>query len=73
MGLLIGIEIDTQYVSGREFCKTLIKKGVLSNEAHETVIRLSPPLIIKKEHVDFALQQIAETLYEFEKRRIKSA
>jgi ornithine--oxo-acid transaminase len=69
VGLLIGIEIDTKYVSGREFCKTLIKKGVLSNEAHETVIRLSPPLIIKKEHIDFALQKIEEALYEFEKRK----
>lgn len=73
VGLLIGLEIDTQFVSGREFCKTLLSKRVLSNETHETVIRLSPPLIIKKEEIDFAIQKIEETLYKFDNRRIKSA
>ena len=73
IGLLIGLEIDTEYISAREFCKILLKKGVLSNETHGTVIRLTPPLVIKKEHIDFSLQQIKETLYESEKRSVKLA
>ena len=73
VGLLAGIEIDPQYVSGREFCNTLIEKGVLSNQAHETVIRLSPPLVINKDQINYALKKIEETLFYYEKQRIKIA
>ncbi len=72
-GLLTGVEIDTRYFSGREFCNALIAKGVLSKETHETVIRLAPPLIISKEQIDFALVSIRETLKEFEFHYRKSA
>jgi ornithine--oxo-acid transaminase len=72
-GLLTGIEIDTQYVSGREFCNALIARGVLSKETHETVIRLAPPLIITKEQIEFALVVIRETLKDFELRYQRSA
>ena len=72
-GMLTGIEIDTHYVSGREFCNALITKGVLSKETHETVIRLAPPLIITKEQIDFVLIAIRETLKDFELRYRKSA
>ncbi len=72
-GLLTGVEIDTRYFSGREFCNALIAKGVLSKETHETVIRLAPPLIISKEQIDFALVAIRETLKEFEFHYRKSA
>ena len=72
-GLLTGIEIDTHYVSGYEFCNALIAKGVLSKETHETVIRLAPPLIITKDQIDFALTAIRETLKEFEPPYRKSA
>ena len=72
-GLLTGIEIDTHYVSGREFCDVLITKGILSKETHETVIRLAPPLIITKDQINFALTAIRETLKEFEPPYRKSA
>ena len=72
-GLLTGIEIDTNYASGRQFCDALISRGVLSKETHETVIRLAPPLIITKKQIDFALHCISETLKEFEYIYRKSA
>ena len=72
-GLLTGIEIDTNYASGRRFCDALISRGVLSKETHETVIRLAPPLIITKKQIDFALHCISETLKEFEYIYRKSA
>ncbi|MEO0144537.1 MAG: ornithine--oxo-acid transaminase [candidate division WOR-3 bacterium] len=58
-GLLIGVELDRP---AREFCEKLMKLGVLSKETHEYVIRFAPPLIIKKEEIDWALERIEKAL-----------
>lgn len=58
-GLLIGIELNKP---AREFCEKLMKLGVLSKETHEYVIRFAPPLIIKKEEIDWALERIKSVL-----------
>jgi len=39
-----------------------MKLGVLSKETHEYVIRFAPPLIIKKEEIDWALERIKSVL-----------
>ena len=36
--------------------------GLLCKETHETVIRFAPPLVIKKEEIDWALERIKEVL-----------
>jgi ornithine--oxo-acid transaminase len=54
-GLLIGVELNRP---AREFCEKLMKLGVLSKETREYVIRFAPPLIIKKEEIDWALERI---------------
>ena len=54
-GLWIGIEIDTKIISGRELCKRLLTKGILSKETHDSVIRFAPPLVITKKEIDWAL------------------
>ncbi|MDT7879665.1 MAG: ornithine--oxo-acid transaminase [Candidatus Hydrothermia bacterium] len=58
-GLLIGVELNRP---AREFCEKLMKLGVLSKETHEYVIRFAPPLIIKKEEIDWALERIKRVL-----------
>jgi len=58
-GLLIGVELNRP---AREFCERLMKLGVLSKETHEYVIRFAPPLIIKKEEIDWALERIKSVL-----------
>ena len=63
-GLWIGVEIDPSYISGKELSMLLLKKGILSKETHETVIRFAPPLIITKEDIDWAVNIIKETLDE---------
>ena len=72
-GLLTGIEIDTNYISGFEFCNALISKGLISKETHENIIRLAPPLIITKKQIDIALHCIREVLKDVELRYRKSA
>ncbi|MGN1386163.1 MAG: ornithine--oxo-acid transaminase [Bacillus sp. (in: firmicutes)] len=58
-GLFIGIELKEK---ARPFCERLMEKGILCKETHEHVIRLAPPLIIKKEELDWALEKIKEVL-----------
>jgi ornithine--oxo-acid transaminase len=65
MGLWAGVEIDPRYASGREVCERLLDKGVLSTVTHHSVVRLSPPLVIAREDLDWALDRLEETLASF--------
>lgn len=58
-GLFIGIELTKP---ARPFCEKLKNKGLLCKETRENVIRLAPPLIIKKEELDWAFIRIREVL-----------
>ena len=68
-GLFIGIEIDPALGSAREICERLMTRGLLSKETHETVVRLAPPLIITKEQIDWAVDQIGQDLQELDSIR----
>ena len=69
-GLWIGIEIDAEIISGRELCKRLLTKGILSKETHETVIRFAPPLIITKKEIDWALEIFKKLISEIETEQL---
>jgi len=71
-GLFIGIEIDPSLASARQVCEALMKRGLLSKETHETVVRLAPPLVISKAEIDWAVTQIREVLQEIERVRLAS-
>ncbi|WP_321166489.1 ornithine--oxo-acid transaminase [Paenibacillus sp. Soil766] len=58
-GLFIGIDL---MVPARPFCEALKDKGLLCKETHEHIIRLAPPLIITKDELDWAWQQLHEVL-----------
>lgn len=60
-GLLIGVEVNKGY-SARNICLNLLKKGILTKETHETVIRLAPPLIITEKQIDDAIAVIKTVL-----------
>ena len=64
-GLFVGIAIDPARVSARTVCIKLMEAGVLSKETHHTVVRLVPPLIIKKEEIDEAVEIINKVLLSF--------
>ena len=63
-GLLIGVEIKKEIATARPFCEKLMRLGILAKETHEQVIRFAPPLIIKKEEIDWALEKIRKVLTE---------
>lgn len=61
-GLMIGVEIKKECGTARPFCEKLMKKGLLCKETHGQTIRFTPPLIITKEELDWALKQIQSVL-----------
>jgi len=65
-GLFIGIEIESSRASAREVCERLMKRGLLSKETHETVVRLAPPLAVDRQALAWAADQIESVLEEIE-------
>jgi ornithine--oxo-acid transaminase len=61
-GLWIGIELHPKAGGARRFCEALQHEGLLCKETHEHVIRIAPPLTIKREEVDWALERITKVL-----------
>ncbi len=59
-GLWLGVEIDPDYVSGKELSKMCLDAGILCKETHETTIRYAPPLVISKEELDWGIDKIKE-------------
>src|SRR5262249_10206101 len=56
-GLWAGAEINPSVASAREVCERLLRKGVLSKDTHDTVVRLAPPLVIARDDLDDALDR----------------
>jgi ornithine--oxo-acid transaminase len=54
-GLFIGVELTE---AARPYCEKLKELGLLCKETHDTVIRFAPPLVIKKEELDWAIEKI---------------
>lgn len=62
LGLWIGIEIRHELGGARPFCEALRDRGLLCKETHEHVIRFAPPLMIQRDELDWALEQIEDVL-----------
>ena len=61
-GLLNAIEFHRAEEADK-FVNNLISNGVLVKSTHKNTIRLSPPLTIKREEMDIALDKIYLSLY----------
>ena len=61
-GLLIGVQLKAEAGGARRFCEDLMERGLLCKETHEDVIRFAPPLVIGKEDIDWAIEQIRPVL-----------
>jgi len=65
-GLWLGVEIDPKFISGKDLSKLLLEKGILCKETRETTIRFAPPLIIKKDEIDWAVEIIGDAFKNIE-------
>ncbi|OPY78814.1 MAG: Acetylornithine aminotransferase [Syntrophorhabdus sp. PtaU1.Bin058] len=63
MGLIWGIEISTD---GNELVKEFLQEGVIINCTKGNILRLVPPLIVKKEEIDIFID-IANRIFERKK------
>jgi len=60
-GLLIGVEFHLRPgETVRPICEKLMEKGVLAKDTHEKTIRFAPPLVIKKEEIDWSIKRIRD-------------
>lgn len=66
MGLMVGVEL--RFVV-RDILHDLINRGVLMLYSGKTILRMLPPLVISKGHVDDILEQLDAALTVEEKKR----
>jgi ornithine--oxo-acid transaminase len=59
-GLLVAVEFTRP--CAKQFCKRLMKEGILAKDTHEVTVRFAPPLVISREQIDEAFDGIAAAL-----------
>ena len=59
-GLFIGIEV--RHGNAMQFCRQLLDLGVLANDSHGHTIRISPPLIINDQELDYMCERLEKVL-----------
>ncbi len=59
-GLFIGIEVRRG--NAMQFCRHLLDLGILANDSHGHTIRISPPLIINDQELDYMSERLEKAL-----------
>ena len=57
-GLMLALEFHPDTGGARQYSEALRKAGMLCKETHESTLRISPPLVIQRDQVDWALEKI---------------
>ncbi|ULN49003.1 ornithine--oxo-acid transaminase [Mycolicibacterium goodii] len=63
-GLWAGVDIDPSLGTGKELTVALAERGVLVKDTHGSTLRFAPPLVIRKEEIDWAVDRFTDTLAE---------
>jgi ornithine--oxo-acid transaminase len=64
-GLLIAVELHPEAGGARRLCEALMRRGLLCKETHTHTIRFAPPLVIRRDEIDWAMERIAAAFDEF--------
>jgi ornithine--oxo-acid transaminase len=62
LGLWAGIELHESAGDARRYCHELKDRGLLCKDTHTHTIRLAPPLVITRDELDWAVDQIEAVL-----------
>jgi ornithine--oxo-acid transaminase len=62
IGLWAGIDLRESAGGARKYCLALKDRGILCKDTHEHTIRLAPPLVITREELDWALDELQDVL-----------
>ena len=55
--------------TGREVCEALLERGVLAKDTHGSTIRFAPPIVVERDDLDWAVDQLEAVLRECARRR----
>jgi ornithine--oxo-acid transaminase len=61
-GLMLAVELVPEAGGARGYCQALQELGILVKETHGNTIRISPPLVITKDQIDWAIERLAAVL-----------
>ena len=61
-GLLVGVELEASVGGAYKYAQALCAEGVLCKETHENVMRFTPPLLVSRKELDWALERIEKVL-----------
>jgi ornithine--oxo-acid transaminase len=59
---MLAVELHPEAGAARRYCEALQQRGILAKDTHGHTIRISPPLVISSDQVDWALEQIGVAL-----------
>ena len=60
---MVGVVIRESSGPARVFCEALMRRGILARETHRQVVRFAPPLVVERETLEEALEDIAPVLF----------
>jgi len=63
-GLWVGVELDPARAKAKDVCLAMMRRGVLTKDTHETVIRFAPPLVIEEADLLQAVEIFHDALEE---------
>ncbi len=61
-GLMMAVELLPEAGGAREYCYAMKERGILAKDTHVNTIRLAPPLVITRDQVDWAIENIDAVL-----------
>ena len=61
-GLMMAVELEPDAGGARKYCYAMKDRGILAKDTHVNTIRLAPPLVITRDEVDWAIENIATVL-----------
>lgn len=61
-GLMLAVQLHPEAGGARRYCEALQARGILAKDTHVNTIRLAPPLVITKDEINWAMEQIAPVL-----------
>ena len=61
-GLMLAVELHPEAGGARRILRGAAARGVLAKDTHGHTIRIAPPLVITRDEVDWALEQIEPVL-----------
>ncbi|WP_088347230.1 MULTISPECIES: ornithine--oxo-acid transaminase [Rhodomicrobium] len=61
-GLMLALELHPEAGGARRYVQALQGLGLLAKDTHDHIIRIAPPLVITRDEVDWAAQQIETAL-----------